>query len=174
MKDCIALIVVVSLLWTVSSPKCEKAAKGVIPSNTWANSNWAMKNFKELASNRSATMPNDCVPPELLESQDPELLCKWLCRYVMEMWRTGRITICKRRLLYSLIVIWCNNYVCSSIKNSTNTKISVVQSDCSRGQNPVEEKPAVTHDVCCQSSSGTTQPNLSGTFSNCTINLCFK
>ena len=62
--------------------------------------------------------------------------------------------------------------------SSTNPKISVVQSDCSSGQNPVEEKPTVmmsaAHSSSAHSSSGTTQPNLSGTFSNCTINFYFK
>ena len=72
----------------VSSPERVKAAKGVIPANTRANSNWAIKNFKEWASNRSTMAPNDPVPPDLLKSHDPELLCKWLCRYVMETRRT--------------------------------------------------------------------------------------
>ena len=34
----------------VSSHERVKAAKGVIPANTRANSNWAIKNFKEWAS----------------------------------------------------------------------------------------------------------------------------
>ena len=72
----------------VSSPERVKAAKGVIPANTQANSNWAVKNFKEWASNRSAMAPSDPVPPDLLKSHDPELLCKWLCRFVMETRRT--------------------------------------------------------------------------------------
>ena len=33
---------------------------------------------------------DDPVPPELLENQDPELLCKWLCQCVIEIWRTDR------------------------------------------------------------------------------------
>ena len=60
----------------MSSPKREKATKGTIPANTWKNSNLAIKNFKEWASNRSVNIPDDPVPAELLESQDPELLCK--------------------------------------------------------------------------------------------------
>ena len=42
----------------------------------------------EWASSRSAITPDDPVPPNLLESNNPELLCKWLCRYVMETRRT--------------------------------------------------------------------------------------
>ena len=47
----------------VSSPERVKA---VIPANTQASSNWAVKNFKEWASNGSAVAPNDPVPPDLL------------------------------------------------------------------------------------------------------------
>ena len=89
MKDCTNSLNCSCFITPVSSPEREKAAKGVIPANTWANSNWAIKNFKEWVSNQSATIPDDPVPPELLESQDPELLCKWLCRYVIETRRTN-------------------------------------------------------------------------------------
>ena len=63
----------------VSSPEREKAAKGVIPANTRASSNWAIRNFNDWASNRSAMTPDDPVPADLLKSQDTVLLCKWLC-----------------------------------------------------------------------------------------------
>ena len=55
----------------VSSPKRVKAAQGVIPANTLANSSLAIQNFKEWASNRSAMGPNDSVAPDLLKSHDP-------------------------------------------------------------------------------------------------------
>ena len=63
-------------------------SKGVIPANTRASSNWAIRNFNDWASNRSAMTPDDPVPANLLKSQDTVLLCKWLCRYVMETRRT--------------------------------------------------------------------------------------
>ena len=49
----------------MSSPEHEKAARGVIPENTWANSNWAIRNFKKWASNQSAMIPDDPIPPDL-------------------------------------------------------------------------------------------------------------
>lgn len=88
LKDCSNDLNHSRFIAPVSSPEREKAAKGVIPANTTANSNWAIKNFKDWASNRSAMTPNDPVPPDLLNSQDTVLLCKWLCRYVMETRRT--------------------------------------------------------------------------------------
>jgi len=72
----------------LSSLERERAAKGVIPANIRANSNWAVKNFKEWVSNRSVMIPNDPVPSILLECKDPGLLCKWLYQYVMETRRT--------------------------------------------------------------------------------------
>ena len=63
----------------VSSPECEKAAKGVIPVNTQANSNWAITKFKEWALNRSAMTPDDPVPLNMLKYQDPDLLRMCLC-----------------------------------------------------------------------------------------------
>ena len=68
----------------MSSPEPVKVAKGVIPANTGANLDWAIKNFKKWASNRSTTAPSNPVPPDLLKSHDPELLRKWLSQYVME------------------------------------------------------------------------------------------
>ena len=88
LKDCTNNLNNSRFVAPVSSPEREKAAKGVIPVNTRANSNWAIKNFKEWASNRLAMTPDDPVPADLLQSQDPDLLCKWLCRYVMETRRT--------------------------------------------------------------------------------------
>ena len=88
LKDCTDSLNCSRFVAPVSSPEREKAARGVIPANTQANSNWAVKNFKEWASNRSAMAPDDPVPPDLLKSQDTDLLCKWLCRYVMETRRT--------------------------------------------------------------------------------------
>ena len=65
-------------------PEREKAARGAIPSNTEASTRWALKNFKLWATNHPAVNPSDPVPADLLESLDPNLVCRWLCRYVME------------------------------------------------------------------------------------------
>ena len=47
-----------------TSPEREKAARGVIPSNTEASTRWAVKNL--WATNRSAVNPSDPVPTDLL------------------------------------------------------------------------------------------------------------
>ena len=33
-------------------------------------------------------VPGDPVPADLMQSHDPELVCKWLCRFVMETRKT--------------------------------------------------------------------------------------
>ena len=48
-----------------TSPDREKAARGVIPSNTEASTRWAVKNFNLWAMNRSAVHPSDPVPADL-------------------------------------------------------------------------------------------------------------
>ena len=68
----------------VSSPERETAAKGVIPANTESSTQWAVRTFNAWALNRSFIHPSEAVPADLLESQDPELICKWLCRFLME------------------------------------------------------------------------------------------
>ena len=87
LKDCTDGLNRSRFIAPVSSTECEKVARGVIPANTHANSNWTIKNFKEWASNRPSMTPDDPVPPDLLNSQDTDL-CKWLCRYVIETRRT--------------------------------------------------------------------------------------
>jgi len=68
--------------------------------------------------------------------------------------------------------------VMSTAQSSCITMIPEAQPEYTFGQKSDEDKPVVTvssaQSSSAQSSSGTTQPNLSGTFSNCTINLCFK
>ena len=68
----------------ISSPEREKAAHGVIPSNTEANTQWAVRTFNAWAINRSFLGASEAVPDDLLASHDPQLVCKWLCRFVME------------------------------------------------------------------------------------------
>ena len=62
----------------VSSPERETAAKGVIPANTKSNTQWAVRTFNAWALNHSFIHPSEAVPADLLESQDSELICKWL------------------------------------------------------------------------------------------------
>ena len=68
----------------ISSPERENAAQGVIPSNTEASTQWAVRTFNAWAVNRSFLGASETVPDDLLASHDPQLVCKWLCRFVME------------------------------------------------------------------------------------------
>ena len=72
----------------VSSPDREKASKGVVPAKTEANSQWAFKNFMEWSNHRNLLEPHNPVPKNLLECHDADLVCKWLCRYLLETRKT--------------------------------------------------------------------------------------
>ena len=67
-----------------SSPERRKAALGVIPYNTECSTRWALKNFNLWCKNRAAVGPEFAVPSDLLRSHDPDLVCKYLCFYMME------------------------------------------------------------------------------------------
>ena len=60
-----------------------EAAKGVVPDNTKRRNSWAAKNLMEWAKSRSEDVPSDPVP-DILACQDPAVVNKWLCRYVLE------------------------------------------------------------------------------------------
>ena len=68
----------------ISSPEQEKAVKGVVPANTESNTQWAVQTFNAWAQNRSFVHPTEAVPADLLESRDPEVICKWLCCFALE------------------------------------------------------------------------------------------
>ena len=72
----------------VNSPERAKAAKGVVPANTEASTQWAVKNFTDWALNRSFLDSQETVPADLLRSHDAELVCKWMCRFVIETRKT--------------------------------------------------------------------------------------
>ena len=72
----------------VGSPERLKAAKGVVPLNTESSTQWAVRNFTSWALNRSTVLPGELVPAELLQSHDGELVCKWLCRFILETKKT--------------------------------------------------------------------------------------
>ena len=58
----------------VNSPERAKAAKGVVPANTEASTQWAVKNFTLWARNRSSLGSREAVPADLLRSHDAELV----------------------------------------------------------------------------------------------------
>ena len=66
----------------------EQAAKGVVPSKTKESTQLAVKNFKCWVRSCSSSSLLEVVPPDLLCSHDPDLLCKWLCCFILEMRKT--------------------------------------------------------------------------------------
>ena len=67
----------------VDSTILDKASKGVVPEKMEASTQWAVKNFESWARNRSSSA-SEIVPPGILHSHDPELVCTWLCCFVLE------------------------------------------------------------------------------------------
>ena len=68
----------------VEEKELEEASKGVVPLNTKKNNTWAIQNFNEWALSRNSRSPDDPVPEDLLSSNDADVMCKWLCLFVME------------------------------------------------------------------------------------------
>ena len=64
------------------SPKRKAAARGVVPQNTEASTQWALRNFGAWVKNREVM--GSPVPKDLLKSHDPELVCKWISLFVLE------------------------------------------------------------------------------------------
>ena len=73
----------------IESPERLTAARGV---NTEASTQWALKNFHAWAQNRSAQETAQeteaAVPVDLLRCHDAGLVCKWMCRFVIETRKT--------------------------------------------------------------------------------------
>ena len=88
----------------VDSLEREKAAKGVVPAKTEANTQWALRNFNAWALNRSFMSSAEAVPADLLSSHDAELVCKWLCRFVLETRKTYMCTCI--RILVTVHLLW--------------------------------------------------------------------
>ena len=59
-----------------------EAVKRVLPQNTAGNNRWAANNFAEWIKARESS--DDPVPKDLLCSTNAELVCKWLCHFILE------------------------------------------------------------------------------------------
>jgi hypothetical protein len=97
----------------VTDCEVQEAAKGVVPSNTKKTNQWAIQNFDQWATVRSSKFPDDPVPSDILSCNDPDLLCKWLSRYVMETrQQTGKpyppSTIYSVWSLSCMSIKWCS------------------------------------------------------------------
>ena len=72
----------------VTSPQRAVAAKGVVPLKTEASTQWAVRNFNAWSVERSKLSDAQAVPPDILKSHDAELVCLWMCQFVMETRKT--------------------------------------------------------------------------------------
>lgn len=72
----------------ISSPEQEKAGKGLVPQSTEASTQWALRNFNDWASYHCSLTPDDPMPGNLLASHNANLVCKWLCRFLLETRKT--------------------------------------------------------------------------------------
>ena len=68
----------------VTENQLKKAADGVVPENIRRNTQWAKRNFTSWAIQCNQQVPEDPVPLDLLRSHDAELVCKSLCKFVLE------------------------------------------------------------------------------------------
>ena len=69
-----------------TSEELEKSSKGFLPKNTEKNDLWAMRVFQEWVQNRNAeTDKKDHCPEGVLNTDDAEVLAKWLSLFVMEV-----------------------------------------------------------------------------------------
>uniref|UniRef100_A0A1X7UUI7 Uncharacterized protein n=1 Tax=Amphimedon queenslandica TaxID=400682 RepID=A0A1X7UUI7_AMPQE len=68
----------------VDEEQVVEASKGVVPENTKRRNQWALRNFNQWMENRNRQVPDDVIPQDILHCQDPTLMNKWLCRYVLE------------------------------------------------------------------------------------------
>ncbi len=68
----------------VDVAEVESAKQPIIPGNTQKATRWAVGAFEDWVSQRNKRSEDQC-PPDLLLSDDGELVCKWLCVFVTEL-----------------------------------------------------------------------------------------
>ena len=68
---------------TSTEEDVENAAKGVIPARRV--NDWALRTFDEWIRPRSINKTTHHVPDDLLPSNSPEVVCKWLSKFVLEV-----------------------------------------------------------------------------------------
>lgn len=60
--------------------------EGESPDNTVKNTKWALRNFEE---RRLSRFLSEQCPPEVLNSNNFEVLCEWFCKFVAETRKIG-------------------------------------------------------------------------------------
>ena len=70
---------------SVSVEQVEELQKQNVPKNTQRSTQWAVRCFDMWLKHWNETSPQNQCPPDILLSDDLEILCKWLCVCVCEM-----------------------------------------------------------------------------------------
>ena len=68
----------------VDVTEVEVSKQPLVPANTQKATKWAIAAFEDWVSQRNQRSDDQC-PPDLLLTDDGELLCKWLCVFVTEL-----------------------------------------------------------------------------------------
>jgi hypothetical protein len=66
----------------------EAAGEGVVPTNTRASTNWALKTFTEWMKQRNLRAPDDPIPSDILESKEASNVCRIMRLSVLEARRS--------------------------------------------------------------------------------------
>ena len=64
----------------VTEEDVSRAKKGYVPSNTARNTKWAVANFESWR----LSLDKDLYPEDIKLTDDSELLCSCLCKYILE------------------------------------------------------------------------------------------
>ena len=61
-----------------------KAAEGVDPDNTSRVNAWGLRNFDKWMMETGKATSSEPVPEDLLHYNDPVIVSKWLCKFILE------------------------------------------------------------------------------------------
>ena len=61
-----------------------KLKKGGCLANALKNNVWALKTFEEWQVTRNTRYPADPCPEEILITDNMQILCEWLCKFISE------------------------------------------------------------------------------------------
>ena len=80
------------------SPKVEKLKRKVVPHNTEKNREWTLKVFRDWMDWRKGEEDKEAPPQDILESEDGEAICCWLCKFFTEVRKGDGLEYCPRSL----------------------------------------------------------------------------
>ena len=69
----------------VTPDELSKLKEGDCPANTLKNNVWTLKTFEEWWVRRNTRYPADPCPEEILITDNKQILCEWLCKFISEV-----------------------------------------------------------------------------------------